>query len=468
MKFDCKDPHKAYITNNLLLPKSGVVVQPIKSALTFVHGEENEINELGELVSTKPKKLRLWDETKHHLVVPREFIPPERYRDYDFEFVDLIPEHFPSMEVKDRIVLRDDDQHDAYQALATNTCGTFNLACGHGKSVLALKLVAELGVPAIVVVNTSALLEQWKKEIRKHLYVDSVGTIQGKAHDWEHSIVVAMVQTLSQNREQWSMKFRRHFGLIIYDEGHHMSAPVFVRSADLFFGRRFSLTATASRLDGLESIYQYHLGRVIYSNLNQELIPHTVFRQLVWEFDEKDAHLVNDTFGQKNMSRIRVHLGTLDWRNDLIYEDVLSDIKEGRNLLILSHSVDHVDRMGAEMRYLGLKAGQITGKTPQAHRLSILEGCNPVLGTFQLAREGLDKPPLDTLYITTPFSSPNDVQQALGRIQRKYDGKKDPLARIYEDLAFSQCRSAGRSLRSTLKKRSYPYNIKKVEVYPWE
>lgn len=730
MIFERKDPDKAYITNNLLLPKNGIAEKPIKTALTFIHGEEEVVNEFGELVETRPKELKLWNETRHHLVVPREFIPPDKYKVFDFEFVDLTPEYFPEADIEDKIKLRDDDQREAFEALSSHASGTLNLSCvaadtvlnlnrggkgfkmtigevykryskkgrykwdlrtptfvrakvgdsikltrvrsvlykgyrdtltltlkdgksirlthdhevlaatatkkggkltrfipagklergdhvitdgvapvgrkpklsyrriggfkhhpysryqsgswiveeyravleaglnglelqdfrdrcrsgeveglkflnpsevhvhhkdgdvtnnslenleqltkkahlphhqpgygafgnapvavevagiepygvekvydlvcdephnfvangmvvhncGKGKTVLALKLAAELGVPVLIVVNTSALLEQWKKEIEQHLGVESVGVIQGKIADWKHPVVVSMVHTLSQKRDLWSMKFRRHFGLVIYDEGHHMSAPMFVQSADLFFGRRFSLTATASRLDGLESIYQYNLGRVIYSNLEQELIPDTIFHRLNWVFDEKNAHLVNDAYGKKHMSKIRSYLGGLDWRNELIYEHALDDLEEERSILILSHSVEHIYTMVAELKYLGTDAGAITGRTPQEDRLSILEHCNPVVGTFQLAREGLDKPSLDTLSITTPFSSPNDLQQAVGRIQRRYEGKNDPRVRVYEDLAFTRCESSCRSIKRTLKKWGYPYTNKRLEV----
>ena len=226
------------------------------------------------LVGTQARKIILWDESRHHLVVPREFLSPQQYSEFPFEFVDHRPRSFPEVDIDDNITLRDDDQRTAFQSLLDHESGTLNLACWKGKTVLALKLAAVLKVPTIIVVNTTALLEQWKGEIELHLGVDSVGVIQGPMLDWkDHPITIAMVHTLSQNRETWPMEFRLWFGLVFYDEGHHMSAPVFVRSADLFFGRRYSLTATASRTDGLEAIYQYHLGHVIHSNLEQELIP---------------------------------------------------------------------------------------------------------------------------------------------------------------------------------------------------
>jgi superfamily II DNA or RNA helicase len=47
-----------------------------------------------------------------------------------------------------------------------------------------------------------------------------------------------------------------------------------------------------------------------------------------------------------------------------------------------------------------------------------------IFATSQYASEGLDIPALDTLVLASPMS---DVEQAVGRIQRPFDGKKDPI-----------------------------------------
>jgi len=451
-----KDPDRAYLTNNLLLPKRFINVSVIKAALTFILNDEEEIvDETGQVIGSRPKTLNLWDETETHVIVPRDFLPREQYPEFRCEFEEVPPPQFATVKIDDHIDLRDAEQRVAYEALLNHTSGTLNLSCGKGKTVIALKAAATLKVPTIVVVNTTALLEQWKEEIERHLGVRSVGVLQGSNQDWKgHPIVLAMVHTLSNRR--WPQEFRRRFGLVFYDEGHHMSAPVFVLSADLFYGRRFSLTATASRTDGLEVIYQYHLGRVIHSNLTQELVPNTVFHTLKWEMPPEHRKLVVDRNDDVSIPRVRTYLGRLEWRNNVIYEQLLKDLHEGRQILVLSHSVSHVEALH---NYLGnAGSGMITGETPQEDRMAILRNANPVFGTFQLAREGLNKPSLDTLYVVTPFSNSNDLQQAWGRIQRRFAGKKEPLVRVFEDTAFTCCvRSCG-SLRSVLRKFNYPYD----------
>ena len=451
-----KDRDRAYLTNNLLLPKRFVNASVIKAALTFVlNDEEPIIDELsGEVIGARPKTLKLWNETDNHVIVPRDFLPREQYQEFRCTFEAVPPPQFETVRIDDHIDLRDDEQRVAYEALLNNVSGTLNLSCGKGKTVIALKAAATFKVPTLVVVNTTALLEQWKEEIERHLGVRSVGILQGTTQNWKgHPIVIAMVHTLSSRA--WPLEFRQRFGLVLYDEGHHMSAPVFVLSADLFYGRRFSLTATASRTDGLEVVYQYHLGRVIHSNLTQELIPNTVFHMLKWEMPIEHRKLVVDRNDDISIPRVRTYIGRLEWRNNLIYEHLLPDLQEGRQILVLSHSVDHVEALH---NYLsGAGAGMITGDTPQESRMAILRNGNPIFGTFQLAREGLNKPSLDTLYVVTPFSNSNDLQQAWGRIQRRFEGKKAPLVRVFEDAAFSCCVKSCGHLRSVLREFNYPY-----------
>ena len=461
--YTVKEPNKAYLTNNLLIPKEGLNISPIKAALTFAKGEELELDATGEAIRTVPGSLQLWDETEHHIVVPREFLRPAQFGQFDFELVDMRPTFFEHVDIQDRIVLRNEDQQAALDALLSNHNGTLNLSCGQGKTVIGLKLAATLKVPTMIIVNTTALLEQWREEIQRHLGVSGIGQIQGDLDDWQgHPVVMAMVHTLAQRKDEWEMDFRRRFGLVLYDEGHHMSAPVFVRSADMFFGRRYSLTATPNRTDGLEMIYQFHIGRVIHSNLSQDLIPRTYFHVLHWEASSQEKEAVLDIHGEVNVSKVRTLLGTLEWRNDMIVKDIRADMQKGRQLLVLSHSVEHVNALFRCFSASG--AGVITGQTEQEDRMSILRECNPVFGTFQLAREGLNKPSLDTLSVVTPFNNSNDLQQAWGRIQRQYAQKLPPIVRVYEDHAFPCCVRSCRGLRKVLRNLQYPIYKREIDV----
>jgi superfamily II DNA or RNA helicase len=59
-----------------------------------------------------------------------------------------------------------------------------------------------------------------------------------------------------------------------------------------------------------------------------------------------------------------------------------------------------------------------------------------IFATRQFAEEGLDIPMLDSIFLTTPFS---DVEQAVGRILRPIDGKKDPIVVDIIDPKVNLC-----------------------------
>lgn len=104
--------------------------------------------------------------------------------------------------------------------------------------------------------------------------------------------------------------------------------------------------------------------------------------------------------------------------------------------------------------------GLITGKDTKADdRVVVLKEFNPVFGTFQLAREALNKKELDCLYICTPFSSSNDLQQSFGRIQRECEGKPQPFVRIFEDPNIGMSRGQCERLRTYLRALNYPVEI---------
>lgn len=469
LQFTRKDPSKGYLNNNLLIPKSNLSVAAVKQALTFVIGEETLVDEeTNEIIGSRQKTWELWDETRHHIVVPRAFLTPDGRKSLGIDWAEESHVSFkwPAVSFRDNIEFRNKMQDDAFEAMMEHyqTGGILNLGCGKGKTVLALKLAAWLKVPTLIVVNTTALLEQWREEINKHLgiSVDDIGIIQGEQCEWEgRGIAIAMIHTLSNKREQWSMKFRKHWGLVVYDETHHLSAPHFVRSADLFYGWRIGLTATATRTDRLEAIYQYHIGRIFFTDLEQDLVPDTKFHVLDWDIQAKDLPKIRDKSGDVNLSKVRTFVGSQKWRVSLIVDKLIEDMKAGRTALVLSHSVPGVKALYEEYcRRVGGpqadEAGIIIGETEQEDRIPILRHCNPVFGTFQLAREGLDKPSLDTLYITTPFANSNDLQQAWGRIQRAFEGKLHPLIRVFEDTAIGICSRSCRMLRKFLKALKYP------------
>jgi len=436
-----KEPDKAYVSNRLWLPKSKIRQTQVQSALEFL------VNAGGEQAV-----LRLWSESAHHIVCPREFLPVSQYPLYKFPFVDLRPDFSP-MYFEDCVEPRDDEQLAAWQHLAMNDNGILNLGCGKGKTKLAVKKIAQKGVPTLVIVPDGGIMTQWQEAVLGSSqtpiglkFQGKLGIIQGQQFEWEDCpLVISLITTLALKIRDNKVpeEFFRRFGLIIYDEVHRLGAPVFSLCAEPFYGDRLGLTATVQREDGLDPIYRYHLGEPFYTDLSQDLIPRVYFMRTPakHKFDECKVN------GQVNISLLRTMLGRDYDSNVYRYYAICDALKEGRKVLCLSHSKDQLQLFHEIFPGSGL----ILGATKKEERTSILRSNQLVFAIARLGSEGVDDPRLDTLMWLTPFRSRISLQQSMGRIQRAHPDKMTPLMVVFEDYLTPPLRKLCHSLRSNLK-----------------
>ncbi len=141
-------------------------------------------------------------------------------------------------------------------------------------------------------------------------------------------------------------EIRRWFGLIIWDEGHHVSAPTFSKSAPLFYGYRLALTATPNRADGMHVICQHHVGDIIYKDVKQINPPAIFFKWTDVKLDAADPIVmsaVNDRNGEVHIGKLAGYLGANRERlNDHVIKLAKAKVASGHKVLVLSYSVDEV------------------------------------------------------------------------------------------------------------------------------
>lgn len=346
MKLIKRDPNLGYIDNMLWIPKSQINVDGVKHALEFELPERSMI-----------RVLQLWGEAEHHLIVPRAFWRPE---DLSFQCIDCRPEYFPRADIRSNICLDmkpgpggllqqtgSNLQAKAIEALLNSMGGTLQLACGKGKTVVALHLASILKVPTIIAVDNTHLLRQWQDEIAKHLVVPSgVGLVQGQIKDWKKDIVMATYQTLARWADTMPEHIRRRFGLVIWDEGHHVNAPTFSKSAPLFYGYRLALTATPERLDGSHVICQHHVGDIIFKDVIQNCPPSITFKWTGYKLDLEDDVVkkeVCDKNSEIHLGKIASHFGgNRDRMVNIVLPEVQRLVSMKHKVLVLSYSVDEV------------------------------------------------------------------------------------------------------------------------------
>ena len=131
--------------------------------------------------------------------------------------------------------------------------GVFVGPPGSGKTVAALGTLAAIGGETLVLVPSRELASQWRAALSEHTTIDD--TDVGEYHGGEKSIspvTIATYQTAGMDRHRHLFDSRK-WGLIVYDEVHHIPSAVFRRSADLQAVHRLGLSASPVREDEREA-----------------------------------------------------------------------------------------------------------------------------------------------------------------------------------------------------------------------
>lgn len=289
--------------------------------------------------------------------------------------------------------------------------GIINLSTGSGKSIMAMAIFKHLKLKALVVVHTTELLQQWKKSIGMFLPEAKIGTIQGKVFDTEDKdIVVGMLQTISMKSSLNPQLFTK-FGLVIYDEVQFLSAEVF--SKTLLKTRAkytFGLSATVERKDGMECVFKYHIGDIIYSNVDTARKQYTEIKKIFYTNPELKERRTYS--GNPNISLMINDLTEDTKRSDSIIEEIMN-LNTSRQVLVLSERVAH-------LKYMQKKVGDeisglFIGSSKKEEKLESKKK-RVLFATYHIASVGFDHPKLNTIVLATPRSN---ITQAIGRIYRK-------------------------------------------------
>jgi len=440
-----RDPDIGYRDTWLWLPKKRISVEVIKNSLTVPVRVKDDV-----------VFMTLWRDAPHHLGVPREKI---RIEDLPYPVVDLTPSSYEPVRFHSKVTLDHvqpdkDEQQRAFDAMVVADSGILNLACGKGKTVIALHHIAHRGVPALIINDKTHILQQWIQEINRFLVVPGeLGWIQGHPSkwNWRCPIALASLKTLAMYADLVPPEMTSWFGTIVWDEIHHLSADEFSKTADMFYGARFGATATVERDDGGELLYLWHVGKVVHKNLNQDVIPTVTFLKSTTTPDFADPatyRACTDRTGEIHIHRLASHVGMRPEEIAFAREIIDEGLKRDRDILAITMSKDHAQLL----HELYPDSGVLHQDVPPKKRLSILKNSRLTFATITMAQEALNKQKLDALIILTEFSSKNILQQSMGRIQRFLAGKKKTKVIVIWHVNVTPMRNMGYKLMNHFRK----------------
>lgn len=149
-------------------------------------------------------------------------------------------------------------QTEALTAWRAHQCrGVIVLPTGSGKTYVATMAIASRKRSSLVVVPTLDLLNQWY-DVLSAAFRTSIGIVGGSYHE-----VLDLTVTTYDSAYLHMDRFGHRFGLVIFDECHHLPSPSYALSARMCLAPfRLGLTATPERTD-LRS-YDDTVGPIVY------------------------------------------------------------------------------------------------------------------------------------------------------------------------------------------------------------
>lgn len=311
---------------------------------------------------------------------------------------------------------------DILQKLRTHDSGIICLPTGFGKTVIAIYLACKLRKKTLWVTHKTNLMDQTRD--RFNSFTDgTVGRIQQDITDIDHPFVIGMLQSISM--KDYPKEIFDSFGLVIFDEVHHVPSNVFSKSLWKINTKHIvGLSATLERKDQLDKILTCCIGPVLKRVEAQQNIPDVKCIKAKYASTEREMHV--NKMGKPDIPKLLNDICGDKIRNDLIASTAIQEMNAGRNILILSdrrkHCTDLLDLclLRDPDCSVGLYLGGLTAKDLQDSNTRKI-----IIGTYTMCGEGYDNSALNTVILAT---SKRDIRQAVGRILGlRSQGKLVPL-----------------------------------------
>ena len=346
------------------------------------------------------------------------------------------------------------EQDKALKELIRYDNGILHAATAFGKTVVSSAIIAQKKINTLIILESSALIEQWKEALEKFLNINEglptyetktgrvrkrkslIGTLQG-AHDSMTGIIdIAMAGSLC--KKGMYHKMMNEYGLVFHHSASETIANVLKEVKAKYV---YGVTATPKRGDGLEKINYMLIGPIRYSYTAKEKAKEQGIQHLVYPRFTRTVPprgVITDKMHPNEAYEI-IHNN--DVRDEQIIEDVKNCVAAGRTPVVLSRYKDHSEKFYERLKSYADHVFLMTGNNSKKEHRKILEQMHQVdkneslilIATGSLVGEGFDFPRLDTLFMATPVSFRGVVEQYAGRLNRDYAGKENVIIYDYVD-----------------------------------
>ena len=394
----------------------------------------------------RPRIIACAEDHAKHIGLPRGCLDEVRQTLSDLNIKALVrDERNPGLPLKATFQgeLRPEQTVAAIAMLAHDT-GVLAATTAFGKTVVAAWLIAQRGVNTLVLVHRRQLQLQWIERLSTFLGIPArtIGRIGGGRTKATGLLDVAVMQSLV--RSGLVDDLVSNYGHLIVDECHHLSAQSFEQVARQARAKFVTgLSATVTRKDGQHPIIFMECGAVRYrDNVRHAVATHPFEHKVVVRATGFRPLRPADPDVRVQFHTLYEELIADEARNQLICQDVIHALREGRSPLVLTERNEHLDsltkQLTSEVPHLIVLRGGMRKRELDATqaRLAAIptDEARLLLATGRYVGEGFDDARLDTLFLTLPVSWQGTITQYVGRLHRLFHNKREVRVYDYADL----------------------------------
>jgi superfamily II DNA or RNA helicase len=385
-----------------------------------------------------------FEESEKFLLVPRYF-PLQEYGYFEYE--NHQHEGIP-ISIEHHIEPRNEQQMAAMDYMVNFDKGIIQLSPGVGKTVISIYMIAERKLKSAIFVHRDALADQWRERFLQftNLKNDDIARVRSSSFqdDLDKPITIFTVQTFKSLLTRYKKEFltklhESNIGIFIGDEVHTtVGAPTFSEcSIHMPSKYTYGLSATPYRWDGNGDIIEYHLGKVYTGQSSADTMkPKVTVLLLDYQIDTpyraKYIHWDGEFQRARYLNLIKKSKPFL-----LSIKGLLARLKNDRNMIIMAERIKLIDELYKWLNHDS--KGNFSGSA-KSDQLDY----QITFTTPGKCRDGVDAPWKDCLIMTSPISN---VEQAIGRIIRTKEDKKEP---IVIDMVDYGCKRIANTFRSRL------------------
>ena len=336
-------------------------------------------------------------------------------------------------------------QETAVEQAKKGLYGILQSKAGSGKTQMGIALVKQFGKRALWLTHTKDLLTQSRERAERYMDKSLIGTITEGKVTIGSGITFATVQTLSKLDLS---QYKDYWDVIIVDECHRVCGSptqlsMFSKVLNSLSARhKYGLSATVHRTDGMIKATFALIGDVVYT------VPDEAIADKVMQVGIKPigtglgiSRDCLNTDGTLNYTKLINYLCEDLYRCTVIRNHIIRE--SDKSCLILSDRLEHLETlMNLLPSYMRDKAvmisGKMTSKKGKAEREQAIEDMRMgekkyLFATYSLAKEGLDIPCLERLFMATPQKDCAVITQSIGRVARVCEGKANPIVYDFVD-----------------------------------